>query len=103
MSIGQAEATNSTEYFYSQRAARPTVMKSGRTHDYTRHECGADYVFETVDNGSKGYMTGQGKGVKPGDYLLLKHESEVERYQVVTIDYYASPANMWIALLLKAN
>lgn len=78
-------------------------FKSRRTHDYTCHQFGVDYVFESTDAGSKGYMTGQGNGVKQGDYLLLKNGEVTERYQVEGADYYSSPSNMWVASLIKVR
>ncbi|MBW4471950.1 MAG: hypothetical protein KME45_16310 [Stenomitos rutilans HA7619-LM2] len=44
-------------------------------------------------------MTGQGKGIKPNDYILLQLESISRCYQVEVIDYYSQPSDMWIALL----
>lgn len=46
-------------------------------------------------------MTGIGKGIKPGDYLILQRDSELCRYQVEEIDYYSDPPDMWMALLKK--
>ncbi|MEI2581633.1 hypothetical protein [Scytonema sp. PRP1] len=44
-------------------------------------------------------MTGQGKGIKRGDYIILCNGSQSCRYQVEEIDYYSEPPDMWIALL----
>ncbi|MBO3457591.1 hypothetical protein G7B40_009110 [Aetokthonos hydrillicola Thurmond2011] len=70
-----------------------------KTHDYTQSVSGRDYVFETAENLNKGYMTAHGKRVKPGDYVILQCGSQSKRYQVVEIDYYSEPSDMWIALL----
>ncbi|WP_339381337.1 hypothetical protein [Brasilonema sp. UFV-L1] len=48
-------------------------------------------------------MTGQGKGVKRGDYIILRDSSNACRYQVEDIDYYSEPPDMWIALLQKVD
>ncbi|GAA6621722.1 hypothetical protein [Scytonema sp. NUACC26] len=72
-----------------------------QTYDYTECVCGCDYAFEPVDNLTKGYMTAQFKGIKRGDYILLKNGSNLYRYQVEEIDYYSEPPDMWIALLHK--
>ncbi|GAB1545528.1 hypothetical protein NUACC21_82040 [Scytonema sp. NUACC21] len=72
-----------------------------KTYDYTKYVCGRDYVFELADNLTQGYMTGQGKGIQPGDYIILHDGSNSERYQVEAIDYYSEPPDMWIALLQK--
>ena len=78
-------------------------MTHNKTHDYTRYQHGIDYVFETIEDTAEGQMTGQGRGIRQGDYLLLKHGSAVEQYEVKTIDYYSSPSDMWIALLIKVK
>ncbi|NMG05978.1 hypothetical protein DP117_03505 [Brasilonema sp. UFV-L1] len=74
-----------------------------KTYDYTQDINGRDYIFESVDNQVKGYMTGQGKGVKRGDYIILRDSSNACRYQVEDIDYYSEPPDMWIALLQKVD
>lgn len=70
-----------------------------KTHDYSQLISGKDYVFEVINEGIEGQMTGVGKGIKPLDYILLKHKSEIYQYQVEAIDYYSDPPDMWIALL----
>ena len=72
-----------------------------KTYDYSQYVCGRDYVFELVDDLKKGYMTGQGKGIKRGDYIILKNGFNSCRYQVEEIDYYSEPPDMWMALLNK--
>ncbi|SRR5579883_2399680 len=77
-----------------------------KTYDYTQFVCGRDYVFEAVDNGTKGYMTGQGKGIKRGDYIVLRNNANSEEsyvYQVEEIDYYSEPSDMWMALLQRTT
>ncbi|HEY9596380.1 MAG TPA: hypothetical protein V6D33_01760 [Cyanophyceae cyanobacterium] len=73
---------------------RPT-----KTHDFTRADQGKDYVIEFLKRSTKAYMTGQKKGLKPGDYLIVHNGTALCRYQVEEIDYYCSPSDMWIALL----
>ncbi|XGV94520.1 MAG: hypothetical protein ACAF41_17410 [Leptolyngbya sp. BL-A-14] len=58
-----------------------------------------DYYLEFSHLDAKAYMTGQGKGIKPNDYILLKFKSRPQRYQVKMIDYYSNPPDLWIALL----
>lgn len=80
-----------------------TKHSQNKTYDYTQYVGGRDYVFEPVDNQAKGYMTGQGKGIKCGDYIILYNGSKSCRYQVEEIDYYSDPPDMWIALLEKVT
>ncbi|GAB4243395.1 MAG: hypothetical protein Kow0049_32960 [Stanieria sp.] len=75
------------------------ASSSVKIHDYRRYSLGSDYIFELVDHTDKGYMTGYGMGVKPGDHLLLTIDNQVCQYRVQEIDYYANPSDMWIALL----
>lgn len=70
-----------------------------KTHDYTRFVYGSDYVFEIQSDGQTGYITGYGRGIKIGDYLILKKYNQPYRYQVKEIEYYANPSDMWMALL----
>jgi MioC protein len=69
------------------------------THNYTRQRQSADYFFEGTEQGLEAYMTGQGRGIKPGDYILLGNATKPEHYQVEKVDYYACPSDLWIALL----
>lgn len=74
------------------------ARSTSKTHDYTQLEKGCDYIFEPVDGGSRGYMTGQRAGIKCGDIIVLD-ESQQCRYRVKEIDYYSNPPDVWIALL----
>ncbi|MBW4689881.1 MAG: hypothetical protein KME40_33570 [Komarekiella atlantica HA4396-MV6] len=69
------------------------------THDYSKLVLGRDYVFDRLNEGKGGYMTGIGKAIKSGDYIILRHGSQVYQYQVEEIDYYPHSPNMYIALL----
>jgi len=76
-----------------------TFLRRKRTHDYTHRELGLEYLFEAAE--AKAYMTGQGRGVRQGDHLLLKKGESVERYRIEEINYYASPPDMWMASLVE--
>ncbi|MEB3179527.1 MAG: hypothetical protein VKL59_10905 [Nostocaceae cyanobacterium] len=75
------------------------LRKNTKIHDYSPYIYGTDYVFESSNDGFNGYMTAQGKGIKTGDYIILKKDSQIYKYQVKDIDYYSNPSDMWIALL----
>ncbi|MEH2062607.1 MAG: hypothetical protein V7K50_10040 [Nostoc sp.] len=70
-----------------------------KIHDYSQQVSGSDYVFERINEGMIGYMTGVGKGIKPCDRIILRQGCESYQYQVEEIDYYSDPSDMWIALL----
>ncbi|MDF5738168.1 MULTISPECIES: hypothetical protein [unclassified Nostoc] len=75
------------------------LKKKHKIHDYSQQLWGSDYVFERLNEGTIGYMTGIGKSIKPGERIILRQGSESYQYQVEEIDYYSDPSNMWIALL----
>jgi hypothetical protein len=68
-----------------------------RTHNFTDQVEGVNYVLEAIE-GSRSQMTGYGKGIKPGDYIILTKDKI--RYRVEAIDYYTDPPNLWTAILL---
>jgi MioC protein len=76
-----------------------TAKRKPKTHNYTQFVWGEDYIFEPIDEGNGGYMTGYGRGIVRGDYVILSKENNAYHYQVEKIDYYSNPSDMWIALL----
>lgn len=82
---------------------RNTEKKHSKTYDYTQYVSGRDYIFESIDNQAKGYMTGLRTGIQRGDYIILCNSSNTCRYQVEDIDYYSEPPDMWIALLQEVD
>ncbi|AFY75965.1 MAG: hypothetical protein IGR93_17505 [Hydrococcus sp. C42_A2020_068] len=81
---------------------RPAGRKP-KTHDYSPSIWGDDYIFEPIEEGNKGYMTGRGQGIEGGDCLILSNGFDFCCYRVETINYYANPPDMWIALLKLAD
>ncbi len=75
------------------------LKQNKKIHDYSQQVLGTDYVFELVNGGILGHMTGVGKGIQPGDRIILQQGCESYQYQVEEIDYYSDPSDMWIALL----
>ncbi|MBE9038961.1 hypothetical protein [aff. Roholtiella sp. LEGE 12411] len=75
------------------------LKHQNKIHDYSQFVCGTDYIFEPIDGELEGYMTGQGKGIKPSDYIILRRGYQSYKYQVEGIDYYCDPPDMWMALL----
>ncbi|MBE9169919.1 hypothetical protein IQ238_21130 [Pleurocapsales cyanobacterium LEGE 06147] len=80
-------------------ANRKKSNKQPKSHDYTQYDCNHDYIFEVVERENCAYMTGQGKSINKGDYLILSSGSNTIRYQVEEIEYYSNPPDMWIALI----
>jgi hypothetical protein len=77
----------------------PSIKRKPKIHDYSRYVRGEDYVFDPLDEGNGGYMTGQGRNIKRSDRLILSDGKDLICYQVDTIDYYSNPPDMWVALL----
>ncbi|MHC5610202.1 MAG: hypothetical protein ACYTXA_04035 [Nostoc sp.] len=75
------------------------LKQKNKIHDYSQQVWGTDYVFEDLNEGIMGYMTGVGKTIKPGDRIILRKGCEFYQYQVQEIDYYSNPSDMWMALL----
>lgn len=75
------------------------LKQKNKIHDYSQQAWGNDYVFERLNEGMIGYMTGIGKGIKSCDRIILRQGCESYQYQVEEIDYYSDPSDMWIALL----
>ncbi|MEH2163350.1 MAG: hypothetical protein V7K38_20525 [Nostoc sp.] len=75
------------------------LKQKNKIHDYSQLVYGSDYVFERINEGMIGYMTGVGKGIKPCDRIILREGCESYQYQVEEVDYYSDPSDMWIALL----
>jgi hypothetical protein len=75
------------------------LKQKNKIYDYSQKVLGTDYVFERLNEGMMGYMTGVGKGIKPCDRIILREGCESYEYQVEEVDYYSDPSDMWIALL----
>jgi hypothetical protein len=80
-------------------SAKIKFKQKNKIHDYSQKVWGSDYVFERLNEGMMGYMTGVGKGIKPCDRIILREGCESYEYQVEEVDYYSDPSDMWIALL----
>lgn len=91
----------SVDFLFKAGSLQDQLQQPNKTHNYTQLVSGEGYVFELIDGGIKGYMTSSGKGVKPGDYIVVADEVSSARYQVEKIDYYSNPPEMWIALLKR--
>lgn len=75
---------------------------SESTHDYTKRGWGHDYAITDVRaNGQQISMTGWGRGIRQGDYLLIESQSTEPganpdtRYRVKSIRYCDDPSDMW--------
>jgi hypothetical protein len=75
--------------------------KLPRIHDFSQQPPNT-FAFEQIDK-NQSCMTGQGRDLRCGDYILLSFGQQLRPYQIQDIDYYSSPSDTWIALLLEAD
>lgn len=101
--LGSNRITSYQNSFKGVEGPSERSQESVKIHDYTHQLQDLDYALEPAAEPNHSYMTGQGKGVKVGDRILLHHDGAIYTYRVKTIDYYASPSDMWAALLLNEN
>lgn len=79
------------------------LKQKKKIHDYSQQLWGSDYVFERINEGIMGYMTGIGKSIKAGDRIIFRQGCESYQYQIEEIDYYSDPSDMWMALLKQVT
>jgi hypothetical protein len=91
------------DWLLSFKFLRIPDKRSQKIHDYTKLNQGEDYLFETIEEGKQAIITGEGKSVNCGEYLILPDNSGSSRYQVESIEYYSNPADVWMALLIKVS
>lgn len=96
-------SSNLFNYFSLVNFPKDKSTQKNKTHDYSQLIPGKEYVFEPLNQGLEAQMTGIGKGIKPLDYMIVRCDAQLCRYQVVEIDYYADPSDMWMALLKKVD
>lgn len=100
--IVQTRTALSSHFLNSSGFPGDWLQRSSKVHDYTRYQQNSDYAFESAGESDEHYMTGQGCGVRQGDRILLCQDGQTKTYQVRSIEYYASPSDVWTALLIKA-
>ncbi len=73
-----------------------------KTHDYTKRYWGHDYTITKVRNdGVDISMSGWGRGIAEGDYMLIESQSSEPgansstRYRVKSVRYCENPRDMW--------
>jgi hypothetical protein len=88
--------------FERSQKAFPEAMKTARTHNYTARHWGHDYLITLIKKGGLELsITGWGRGISDGDYILMESQSTEPgsnrdtRYKVKKIRYYTNPPDMW--------
>ena len=77
--------------------------KEPPTHDYTDPRWGRNFnIVNLSRDGQTANLTGWGRGLKVGHYLLLKNGHDNTRYKITSIEYMRDPADMWAAAVTFA-
>ncbi|WP_299491255.1 hypothetical protein [Acaryochloris sp. IP29b_bin.137] len=72
-----------------------------RWHQYLWQDENNQFVLEAAPDQSLYYMTTQKEGVSPGDYIEISGVGTPSCYQIIQLDRYCDPPDMWIATLRK--
>lgn len=88
---------------FIQRNGAGSSSRSQRIHDYSKSIFGQDYVLESAVEAKGFYITAQGYGIKPQDYILLSDGGSKTLYQISKVEYYSEPSDMWIALIFDTE
>ncbi|WP_299415623.1 hypothetical protein [Acaryochloris sp. IP29b_bin.148] len=72
-----------------------------RCHQYHWQDLNGQFVLEAAPDQSLYYMTTQKEGVTPGDYIEISGLGETSRYQIIQLERYSDPPDMWMATLRK--
>lgn len=84
------------------------MKRAARVYNYTKslRGWGWDYTLTPKDNGQSADAMGWGRGIEPGDYMLInvsKDSPKITRYRFDRIEYYHDPPDMWNARLSYAG
>ncbi|NJN38747.1 MAG: hypothetical protein HC790_08520 [Acaryochloridaceae cyanobacterium CSU_3_4] len=72
-----------------------------RWHQYRWQDLNHRFVLEPAPDPSLYYMTTQKSGVAPGDYIEISGFGNSTHYQIVQLEFYCDPPDMWMATLQK--
>ena len=68
------------------------------THDLSSREWGCNYnIIQIYKRGMNLDLCGWHKGIKNGDYIILKNGTDTTRYKVDLVKYESEPRDMWNA------
>ncbi len=68
-----------------------------KTHDYTNRYWGHDYAITQLFPKNVIALTGWGRGLEVGDFIILENEESSTRYKLLEVDYLLNPSDMWHA------
>lgn len=74
---------------------------SRKWHQYLWRDLNNQFVLEAAPDRSLYYMTTQKEGVTPGDYIEISGLGGSSRYQIIQLERYCDPPDMWMGTLRK--
>lgn len=81
-----------------------SFRRSNRTFYFNSDDTSQRFVISKVEQEADYYyMTAQGSHIKSGDTIKIMQYEQSSTFQVVDIEYYSEPSDMWIALLHKIS
>lgn len=71
---------------------------NSKVHDYRQCGWGHNaYLTHTNDGGRTGSMSGWGRFIEPGDFVVLANGDDFASYRVDRIKYNSNPPDQWHA------
>jgi hypothetical protein len=90
-------------FYRTEPKNKPYKKLKAKFYGNTTSEDGESFVLEPINEDLSVYcMTGFGAGLKVNDFIAID-KMNLTTYQVVKIDYYLDPSDMWIAQLQKCD
>lgn len=86
------------------RTYREQFLSGGKKlHQYLWQDLNNQFVLEAAPDQSTFYMTTQKNDVATGDYIEISGLGSPSHYQIVQIERYCDPPDMWMATLRKST
>ena len=83
-------------------SAADRCLSAGRKwHQYLWRDLNNQFALEASPDQSLFYMTTQKYGVASGDYIEISGAEGSSQYQIIQLERYCEPSDMWIATLRK--
>lgn len=83
-------------------AADRCLSASRKWHQYLWRDLNNQFALEVSADRNLFYMTTQKGGVTSGDYIEISGAEGSSRYQIIQLERYCEPPDMWMATLRKS-
>ena len=75
---------------------QPQVLpRKAQTHDYTVRKWGHDFRHGGPRKDGTIQISGWGRGLQEGGYLILPNGTASTRYRLTRLCYHSDPSDMW--------